>query len=179
MKKILYPFILFLFLSSTAFSQKGELFPSLEGETIDNKAFTIPEDSKGKYTILGLSWSNKSEDDWNTWLQPVYDKFINSNNFMQTSYDINIYFIAMFTGLNKTAYKGVVEKSKKRLGKDAASYLLFYKGKLKEYKQKLNLGNKDTPHFYVLDETGKIVYIATGRCSDEKIDEIEAILPEE
>ena len=79
--------------------------------------------------------------------------------------------------LNKTAYKGVMEKSKKQLGDDAAKYLLFYKGKLKEYKNELKLTNKDTPHFYVLDENGKIVYIAKGKCSDKKLDEIDSLLP--
>jgi hypothetical protein len=174
-KTFIITLILFTSLSITA--QKGKVFPTMECETINNKEFVIPMDTKGKFTIVGLAWSKKSEYDWNTWLQPIYDRFISSNNFMQTNYDINVYFVAMFTGLNKTAYKGVMEKSKKQLGDDAAKYLLFYKGKLKEYKNELKLTNKDTPHFYVLDENGKIVYIAKGKCSDKKLDEIDSLLP--
>lgn len=172
-------FSLILFISLNLSAQKGKTFPSMDCETIKNETYSIPKDTKGKFTILGLSWSKKSEHDWETWLQPIYDRFISSDNFMQTNYDINVYFVVMFTGLNQAAYKNVMEKTQKKLGDDAAQYLLFYKGKLKEYKKELKLGSKTTPHFYVLDENGKVVYIATGRCTDKKLDEIDALLPNE
>jgi len=172
-------FSLILFISINLSAQKGKPFPKMETETIKNETFTIPNDTKGKFTILGLSWSKKSEHDWETWLQPIYDRFIHSNNFMQTTYDINVYFVVMFTGLNQVAYKNVMEKSQKQLGEEASKYLLFYKGKLKEYKKELKLVNKDTPHFYVLDENGKVVYIAKGKCNSKKLDEIDALLPTE
>ena len=175
MKTIILSLVLFFTINVSA--QKGKPFPNMECETIKNKTFSIPTDTKGKFTIMGLSWSKKSEHDWETWLQPIYDRFISSDNFMQTTYDINVYFVVMFTGLNQAAYKNVMEKTKKQLGDDASKYLLFYKGKLKEYKKELKLVNKDTPHFYVLDNNGKVVYIAKGKCNDKKLDEIDALLP--
>ena len=40
------------------------------------KLVDLPNDTKGKYTLLGLAFSKKSEDDLNTWVEPVYWKFI-------------------------------------------------------------------------------------------------------
>jgi hypothetical protein len=177
MKATLFSIILFISINLSA--QKGKIFPSMECETVKNETYNIPQDTKGKFTIMGLSWSKKSEHDWETWLQPIYDRFISSNNFMQTNYDINVYFVVMFTGVNQAAYKNVMEKTQKQLGDDAASYLLFYKGKLKEYKKELKLGSKEIPHFYVLDENGKVIYIAKGKCTDVKLGEIDALLPNE
>jgi hypothetical protein len=56
--------------------------------------------------------------------------------------------------------------------------ILFYKGKLKPYKEALDFQKKDIPYFFVLDENGKIVYATSGRYSDEKMAEVEEIVGE-
>ena len=56
-------------------------------------------------------------------------------------------------------------------------YLLFYEGD-KTYKDELNFEKKDTPYFYVLDKTGKIVYATSGKYDDKKLEKIVDILEE-
>jgi alkyl hydroperoxide reductase subunit AhpC len=40
----------------------GKAFPEMIAETVDDKKVNLPQDVKGKYTLLGLAYSKKSED---------------------------------------------------------------------------------------------------------------------
>jgi hypothetical protein len=54
----------------------GKSFPDMQAETVEDKMITLPADVNGKYTLLGLAYSKKSEDELNSWFQPVFEKFI-------------------------------------------------------------------------------------------------------
>ena len=41
----------------------GSQFPSMNTSTADGKVVDLPKDTQGKYTLLGLAFSKKSEDD--------------------------------------------------------------------------------------------------------------------
>ena len=36
-------------------AKKGQMFPTMETKTIDDKKVTIPSSTKGKYTLIGIS----------------------------------------------------------------------------------------------------------------------------
>ena len=58
-------FVLISLLASTISLQAqviGKTFPDMTAETIDDKKVSLPLDVKGKYTLLGLAYSKKSED---------------------------------------------------------------------------------------------------------------------
>lgn len=156
----------------------GNQFPNLEAETVEDSVVTIPNDTEGKYTLLGLAYSKKSEDDLNTWFSPVYNKFIRENTglFSSFGYDVNVYFIPMFTGINAAATGTAKRKAAKNIDEKLLPYILFYKGKLKPYKDALEFEKKDVPYFFVLDKNGKIIYATSGKFSDKKMSEIEAKL---
>ena len=50
-----------LLTSVASFSQAGQIFPMLEGENLEREPILLPDDLAGKYTILGLAFSKKSE----------------------------------------------------------------------------------------------------------------------
>jgi hypothetical protein len=169
-----------LLLSSIAgFGQVvGKLFPSMEAETIDDVKVLLPEKVKGKYTLLGLAYSKKSEDELNTWFQPVFEKFIQKNKgvFEDFGYDVNVYFVPMFTGVNAAATGTAKKKAVKNVDPNLLPYLLFYKGELKPYKEALDFEKKDVPYFFVLDAEGKIVYATSGSYNAKKMDAVEAVM---
>lgn len=156
----------------------GNKFPELEAETVEDTVVKLPEDATGKYTLLGLAYSKKSEDDLNTWFSPVYNKFIRENTglFSSFSYDVNVYFIPMFTGVNAAATGTAKNKALKKIDPKLLPYILFYKGKLKPYKDALEFDKKDVPYFFVLDKEGKIIYATSGKYTENKMSEIEALL---
>lgn len=156
----------------------GKAFPSMEAETVEDKKVTLPVDIKGKYSLLGLAYSKKSEDELNSWFQPVFEKFIQKNKglFEGFGYDVNVYFVPIFSGINAAATGTAKKKAMKNVDPNLLPYLLFYKGEIKTYKDLLDMKEKDTPYFFVLDSSGKIVYATSGKFSTAKMDAIEEVL---
>jgi hypothetical protein len=153
----------------------GKMFPTMETETVDDKKVSLPGDVKGKYTLLGLAYSKKSEDELNTWFTPVYSKFLQKAEGLMAGmgYDVNVYFVPMFTGVNAAATGTAKKKALKSMDPLLLPYILFYKGELKTYKEALDFERRDIPYFFVLDPTGKIVYATSGAYSDAKMDKVE------
>jgi hypothetical protein len=150
----------------------------MEAETVEDKKVKLPQDVKGKYTLLGLAYSKKSEDDLNSWFQPVFEKFIQKTTGVLGGfgYDVNVYFVPMFTGINAAATGTAKRKALKNIDPQLLPYVLFYKGELKTYKESLEFDKKDVPYFFVLDPNGKILHSAIGKFTEDKMEGIEAVL---
>ncbi len=182
MKKLLA--LSFIFLICIVYSSNaqvvGKMFPDMATETVDDKKINLPHVAKGKYTLLGLAYSKKSEDELNTWFQPIFEKFIQKSKglFEGFGYDLNVYFVPMFTGVNAAATGTAKKKALQNVDSNLLPYILFYKGELKPYKESLDFEKKDVPYFFVLDKDGKILYATSGKYVSEKMDEIEAVLEE-
>lgn len=178
MKKFALLMLTLLLFVATEAQVTGKIFPDMEAETVEDKKVMLPRDTKGKYTLIGLAYSKKSEEDLNSWFQPVFEKFIQKTSGLLSSfaYDVNVYFVPMFTGINAAATGTAKRKAIKNIDPQLLPYVLFYKGELKTYKQSLEFDKKDVPYFYVLDPTGKIVYATMGKYSDAKMGEIEEVI---
>ena len=156
----------------------GKLFPVMEAETAEDRKVKLPDDVKGKYTLLGLAYSKKSEDELNTWFVPVFSKFVQKADGLMAGmgYDVNVYFVPMFTGINAAATGTAKKKALKNVDPQLLPYILFYKGELKTYKDALDFERRDIPYFFVLDPFGKILYATSGAYSDEKMDQVESVI---
>ena len=180
MKKILI--LLFAIIPAVLQAQVvGKVFPSLQAETMDDEIVNLPEDRADKFTLIGMAYSKKSEEDLKTWFNPVYQKFIQTNNgglFSSFQYDVHVYFVPMFTGVKTTAANAAKKNAIKNLDKRLSPHVLFYKGKLKPYKEQLEFEKKDVPYFFVIDTEGKIVYATSGKYSEAKMDAVEESITE-
>ena len=148
-------------------------FPSISGKTLNDKAITLPADSKGKITLIGMAYSKKSEGSLKSWFTPLHDKFILKRGMFDKEYDINLYFIPMFTGLKKSAYNSTFKKLKESNRKALFDNILFYKGDLEPYKTDLNLDEKEKPYLFLLDEEGEIIFETEGKFTESKLEKIE------
>lgn len=167
---------IFLFgVISNALAQVGNQFPEMEGESLTNEIINIPDDLSGKYSIIGLAYSKKSEEALKTWFEPSYYQFIHKPekpSLFAGNYDVNVYFVPMFTGAKRPAYKAVMNKVKKTIDEKLLPYVLFYKGELKKYKKELGFKGKDVPYFFIIDGNGKIIHMTSGRYTDSKMSDI-------
>jgi hypothetical protein len=156
----------------------GNIFPDLEAETVEDKKVMLPREANGKYTLIGLAYSKKSEDDLNTWFQPVFEKFIQKTSGLMAGfgYDVNVYFVPMFTGINAAATGTAKRKALKNIDPQLLPYVLFYKGEIKTYKAALDFEKKDIPYFFVLDPAGKIIYATSGKYTVTKMDQVEEVI---
>jgi len=173
--------VLFL-CSHGAVAQVGDQFPDLSGLKVNGQEVTLPADGQGKYTLVGMAYSKKSEDDLKSWYEPVYNKFVHKSEggglFDSFGYDVNVYFVPMFTGIKSAAEPAARKKALKKMDPRLHDNVLFYRGKLKPYKDQLDFERKDVPYFFVLDPNGKIVYATSGAFSDRKLDRVEASIDE-
>jgi hypothetical protein len=175
MKRTLLALLLLVFTQLAPAQVIGKMFPDMEAETVEDKKVNLPTDTKGKYTLLGLAYSKKSEDELNSWFSPVYNKFIAKTTGLLAGmgYDVNVYFIPMFTGVNAAATGTAKKKAIKNVDPQLLPYILFYKGELKTYKEALDFEKRDIPYFFVLNKEGKIVYATSGKFTDDKLGELE------
>lgn len=171
-------FVLLAFTFTTTAQVIGKTFPDMEAETVEDKVVSLPGDTKGKYTLLGLAYSKKSEDELNGWFEPIFYKFIQKTTGLMAGfgYDVNVYFIPMFTGINAAATGTAKKKALKKVDPQLLPYILFYKGELKTYKDELDFEKKDIPYFFVLDKEGKIIFATSGAYSESKLDQVESVI---
>ena len=183
MKKVLLSVAVCLLSVLSLQAQVGQQFPKLEGETVEGKELALPDGVKGKYTLLGLAFSKKSDDALQTWFQPVFSQFIQKSKkgglFEDMGYDVNVYFVPMFTGANKVAAGPARKKALKNVDAQLHPNILFYVGELAPYRDQLGLKEKEEPYFFVLDKDGKIVYATSGAYTKKKMEEVEEILSRE
>lgn len=151
----------------------GTLFPELKGETLDDKTMTIPKDTKGKSTIICMAYSDEAEKDLRTWYEPAYDKFIAKTELMSDAYDVNLFFVPMFTGAKAAAAANAKKQMKQDVQADIQPHIIVYKGELDVYKEKLKMDDKKKPYIFVLDKDGKIVYVTSGSYTEEKMDGVD------
>ncbi|MDG1780633.1 MAG: hypothetical protein P8H59_06765 [Flavobacteriales bacterium] len=166
-----------LLLSATIlFAQKGVQFPEMPCESLDNQTVVIPTDTKDKLTIVGMAYSKKAESALKSWYTPMYDKFILKRGIFDAMYDVNFFFVPMYTGTKKMAFEISMKKMRESNRKDLYPYLLFYKGGLEPYVEVLNMKEKNLPYLFVIDQEGKVVYYAKGLYTEKKMEDLEEVL---
>jgi hypothetical protein len=157
-------------------AQKGMVFPALTGETLDERTITLPTDSRGKMTLVGMASSEKAEEFLRGWYEPVYNRFIAKTGMFDEMYDLNIFFIPMFTGGQKIGKAQVMKNMKDTKNKELFPYVLFFEGNVSDYSKMLMMEKKDLPYFFLMDEQGKILYITSGYYSQKKMDEMDEFI---
>lgn len=164
--------------SSSLTAQVGMTFPSMEVVDLNDQSLKIPEDSKGKFTLVGVAFSEAAQEDLYSWSQPVFSEFMDENNLSSLVYDPNVYLILMFTGVNQVAYNKARKQIEEGTDESLKDNVVMYKGKMEDYRKDLKMKNRKTPHFFVLDKEGKIIYEAEGRYSRKTLEEVGDLIEE-
>ena len=164
---------------SIAFAATSQqaVFPELKGETPTGKNINLPKDAKGKYTILCLAFDRSAGDRLAAWFEPAYLRFVSKHGLFAAEYDLNIWFVPMFTGMDKAAYGPVMKKVQKSEAPEVLDHILFFQGDIDVYVKDLAMTDKSKPYLFVLDASGSIVYRTEGDFTDDKLDAIEEVLP--
>ncbi|UXP30843.1 hypothetical protein N6H18_10810 [Reichenbachiella agarivorans] len=173
--KTIYLVIAFILLTISSYAQEsaaiGSTFPNLEAESFDT-SYNLPEDSKGKYTIIGLTYNKKSQEALMDWIVPIYQEFLSDG-----TESINAYFVIMFSGVNAAAEGIVRQQVNESIDPLLLPHILYHKGGLKKYQEVLDmLGRKDTSYYFILDPEGTILWATRGRFKQEKIDKIRSLI---
>lgn len=166
------------FLPALLFSQEGEMFPEIEVVDLNENEISIPEDTKGKFTLVGVAFSENAQEDLYSWSQPVFSEFMDENNLSSLVYDPYVKLILMFTGANRLVYNKAKKKITEGTDESLKKNVVLYKGKMEDYRKKLKMKNRKRPYFFVLDRKGKIIYTAEGKYDREILEEVGDLIEE-
>jgi len=177
MKKLL--FILgFTCSALTIFGQTGEVFPEIDVMDLNNKALSLPEDIEGKFSLIGIAFSEDAQQDLYTWSQPVFSEFMDDNNLSSLVYDPHVHLILMFTGANQLAYNKAKEQITEGTDESLTENIVLYKGSMESYRKTLKMKDRKKPYFFVLDKQGKIIYVTSGRYTMKALKEVGNLIEE-
>jgi hypothetical protein len=155
-------------------------FPKMECTSLEGKKISLPTDNNGKSTVLGMAFSQKAEKELATWFQPAYSAFIEKPDpnalIPMDSWDVNCYFVPVFSGVMQAAAGKAEKKMKEGMDKSLQQNVLLFKGKADDIKSGLKIDKQDSPWFFVIDTTGKVLYSTSGAFSEAKMEEIEKAL---
>ncbi len=154
----------------------AQTIPDINGMTAENKQIKIPQDLKGKYSLLCFASSLKAQADLESWLDPIYQKFIAKTGLMDDAYDLNLFFIPIATTSNATFANSMKKKLKENTQADLLPNILFCEGNEEEILKQLNILNSNIPHFILLDKNAKIIYRTSGKYTEEKFDAIDELI---
>lgn len=176
MKKITV--ILCIFLSFHSIGQEGDQFPSIDVLDLNENAFNIPNDSKGKFSLVGVAFSEDAQKDLYSWSQPVFSEFMDENNMSSLVYDPNVYLIVLFTGANQLGYNKAKEQITQGTDESLKDNVVLYKGKMEDYRKILKMKDRKKPYFFVLDKEGKIIYTASGKYNQKVLQDVAKLIEE-
>lgn len=151
-------------------------FPSLRGELADGRTLDLPGEPRTPYTVIGLAIGQKAQADLESWYEPAYLRFVAKHGLFASAYQTQVYFVPLFTGLNKGAYEPSLKKFRKGAAPEVLDHVVFAKAELEEVREALRLKDRDVPYFFVIDREGRIIHRSQGRFTDEKLEAIEEIL---
>lgn len=164
-------------LAQFAFAQTGNPFPSLSGETLDARQITLPDDTKGKFAFVALAASESAEEPLSTWYEPIYNHFIAKTGMFDDQFDVQVYFVPMFTGSQKVGRDKVMKNVRKNSESDELfPYVLFYEGEFEVFQKELKMKKKDRPYIFLLDPKGQVAYATSGYFEQSKMDAIDELM---
>lgn len=166
-------FSTFLGLATQNFAQIKKAFPTLSGHTLESNLVNLPEKPAKKFTIIGICYKRSAEENLKTWIQPMYDVFVakaKSTDYFDVAnyFDVNYYFIPLISGFKKAAadFKAATQK-------ELWANVVDCDTDIKLLKTELNPTDDNQPYFYVIDLSGKIVEVVSGKYSEAKMDKIQ------
>lgn len=164
--------VLPLLLFGTARAQ--QVFPGLEGETVDGRTVRLPLKGNSSFTIVAMAYGKKAEPLLEKWYAPAYARFVDKHGLFAGTYDVELFLVPLFVGMNKSAYGSTMSKLRKEVDADIARRVLFVKEDAHGVIDKLGMGDKNVPYFFVLDKEGRILERISGAYSVDRLDALEA-----
>lgn len=154
--------------------QAQQVFPDLEGETVDGRTIRLPIKGTGSFTIVAMAYGKKAEPMLEKWYAPAYARFVDKHGLFAGTYDVELFLVPMFVGMNKSAYGSTMNRLRKEVDPDIARRVLFVMDEVHGLIDKLGMNDKNIPYFFVLDKDGNILARVSGAYSVDQLDALEA-----
>ena len=166
------PLFCVILLAFSASSYTQITIPEFTGSNLNNQKLNFPSDLNEKKTLMGFAFSKKSQDDIQSWAQPVYDEFIDKESLASLVYDVNVYLVIVLSKSGNTFKEKVIRELKENILKEFYPNIIICDADRKDIREELNITEKDVPTLFALDKNGKIKKKESGAYTMKKLERL-------
>jgi hypothetical protein len=164
-----------LLFTETEYSFSQDQLSNIACENLEGEAVSIPSSKSESHQLLIFAFGKSNEKELQSWLQPVYEKFIEKSGLLDMLFDVELSLVSVLNSMEATAAKANRQKIKQEIDKDLHRNVYQFKGDETELLKALNIEKKQLV-VLLLDSNGKILYKTTGKYSEDKMEAIEDLL---
>jgi ATP10 protein len=150
--------------SNTNSSLVGTSFPAMEVQSLSKIKMDLPTYTFGKPTILCIVFDQNAQFKVDTWTLPILDKYKNE--------EVNYLEIPMINANYKWVSRFIDNGMRGGVPEELHKHVATYYGKLNDYKNILQMVDKNSCYLFLLDKQGIIQYTTSGIASVEKVSEL-------
>jgi len=145
----------------------GKKFPQVSAKTLEDKPAVIPDDARGKVTLVTVAFLRESQSQLDSWLTPFYEKFGNRDGFM-------FYEVPMISGGYKFMRFVIDGGMRAGLPDFKHKHVVTMYGDVESYTKTLQL-DPQKGHAFLLDKEGVIRWQGQGFATPESLKEMFAL----
>lgn len=139
-------------------------FPIVQAKNLEGNPVTIPDDAKGKVTLVAVAFLQKSQGQLDSWLNPFYEKFGKRDDFM-------FYEIPMIAK-GYIFMKPIIDNGMRGgLPQFKYKHVVTLYGDVKQYSDTLNV-DPNFGHVFLLDKEGMIHWQNKGYAEKDALEEM-------
>ena len=139
-------------------------FPTVQAKNLEGNRTTIPDDAKGKVTLVAVAFLQQSQGQLDSWLNPFYEKFGKRDDFM-------FYEIPMIAG-GYIFMKPIISSGMRGgLPQFKHKHVVTFFGDVKKYSDTLNI-DPGFGHAFLLDKEGIIRWQGKGFAEQTALDDM-------
>ena len=139
-------------------------FPPVQSKNLEGNPVTIPDEAKGKVTLVAVAFLQQSQGQLDSWLNPFYEKFGKRDDFM-------FYEIPMIAG-GYVFMKPIISSGMRGgLPQFKHKHVVTFFGDVKQYSDTLNI-DPGFGHVFLLDKEGIIRWQGKGFAEKDALEEM-------
>jgi hypothetical protein len=139
-------------------------FPTVQAKNLEGDQTTIPDDAKGKVTLVAVAFLQQSQGQLDSWLNPFYENFGKRDDFM-------FYEIPMIAG-GYVFMKPIISSGMRGgLPQFKHKHVVTFFGDVKHYSDTLNI-DPGFGHAFLLDKEGVIRWQNKGYAEKDALEDM-------
>lgn len=172
--KIIWSLLTILLISASSII--AQPLTNFTGHNLNQQQLSFPLDTKGKFTILCFATSLKSQNYLQTWVDPIYQKYIAKTGIMDDAFDVNVYFIPILKTSSRNIQENIQKQFSDNTPNDLRSHVVFSDSPSEPLLTNLKMSDESLPYIYLLDKNGNIIYRTSGGYTEDKFDAIDDLI---
>lgn len=150
----------------------GSIFPTIKSKSLAKNSVNLPQDAKGKITLITIGFKEKSQPQIDSWAKPFLEKYYDKNLFDYYEVPMISSRATYFGLMNKVIDNGMRAGIEKKMHPNV---ITFY-GNLKPYYKSLHIKDKNLAYIFLLDKTGVVRFASSNFMGQAGWNELEKII---